>query len=280
MTYTKEFLIDELHRFVRENGRVPTARDISPKFGYPSYMTYYDCFESFNNALEIANLKINKKHHIGELDGSETCTYCGCNRNETSGWRYVNNVRYCDKHGANGVPDYIIGNLNINSSTGLGRAGEILVAKTLKIANEFDCNRISCHSSVDLYNEKYGKIDVKTCMFNYKYNYWTFSFKAKKIADTYICLGLSSNRSNVKHVWIVPNESEIRDLQSFTVRNTQRSLFTRLKYKVDSKHYNDTWKSMKLDNCKIMTDKNKEEKQKYEVFKKAYAKKLGLKEID
>jgi len=260
--YNDEFLISELQRFVKENGRVPTTRDMTSKSGYPSHSAYVNHFKVFNAALEIARLKINKKHHVEKLDGTETCAYCGCTINETDNWRYDDNgIRFCKKHGCSGgkgKPDYVKGELDINSEKGLGRAGEILVAKTLKIVDEFDCNRISCGYKIDLYHNVYKKIDVKTSLLSNKYNYWQFTFNAKKEADTYICLGLSSNRKKVEHVWVVPNEGEIRNLQNLGMYDTYRSLSNKRKYEIDSKPYDDVWKTMKLDNCKIMVDKKKD----------------------
>lgn len=58
--YTDEFLLDELRRFERENGRVPKQRDLCSKNGYISSRTYCDYFGSFNRALELAGLKLNR----------------------------------------------------------------------------------------------------------------------------------------------------------------------------------------------------------------------------
>ena len=257
--YTDEELISELHRFYDENGRVPTKLDMTNKNGYPHHNNYINYFKTWNNALETAGYKPNRIQHNPILDGTETCSYCGKRADEIlnfKGWCYPNGIRYCRKHGQGS--DYVIGNLNINSSVGLGRAGEILVIKTLSIEKENDCNRISCHYKFDLIHEKYGKIDVKTSLLNDNgYNNWQFSFDPEKNPNNYICIGLSSYRKNVKHVWIVPNEDEIKDLQIFGVKNSHRGLLKRKHLEVNSKQYDNMWKTMKLDNCKIMVDKNK-----------------------
>ena len=194
------------------------------------------------------------------LDGTETCSYCGKRADEILNfncWRYVDNRRYCNKHGCGS--HYVFGNLDINSSKGLGRAGEVLVVKTLGIGKEYDCNRISCGFSFDMYNKKYGKIDVKTRLKQVNYNKWQFDFKAKKEANSYICIGLSSNRKNVEHVWIVPNINNIKNLIVLTIINTHYSLSVHKHWEVDSKPYDKTWRTMKLDNCKIMVDKSKDD---------------------
>ena len=58
--YTREFLILELQRFHKENGRVPTAHDMTNKNGYPSHRTYRNYFGSWNNALETAGFELNR----------------------------------------------------------------------------------------------------------------------------------------------------------------------------------------------------------------------------
>ena len=259
MVYTNEKLISKLQRFYNETDRVPTAKDMQKKFGYPSVKTFQNYFDSWNNALITAGFEINKRND--RLDGTETCSYCGKRADEIpnfGAWRYTNGIRYCMKHGNNGKgipPEYVIGNLDINSSTGLGRLGEIIVVKTLKISNDFDCNRENCNYPIDMYHEKYGKIDVKTALLSDTTNIWLFLFDAKKIADTYICLGLSSNRSNVEHVWVIPNEGEIRNKQTFGVTNSYRGLANRDHWEVDDNPYDDTLQTLDLGNCKIMVDK-------------------------
>ena len=281
MTYTKEFLISELHRFVRENGKNPVALDMQAIFGYPSAQAYKSHFKTFNNGLEVAGLEINKKQHIGKLDGTETCFYCGKRADEIPNfrtWIYYNDIRYCYKHGQRGKPDYVKGTLDINSTTGRGRAGEICVIKTLGIGKEFDCNRISCGYKIDMYNEEYGKIDVKTSLLSYNSNGWEFDFPNKPEIKTFICLGLLSDRSDVKYVWIVPNNGNKR---SFSVTDSYRSLYKNKHWEVDNKPYNDTWKNMDLGECKHMIDKNKEqteeENQKSLQSQKELIEQLGLK---
>lgn len=57
--YTKEFLIDELQRFERRNGRIPKAKDMKKSNGYPSVKAYQRCFTLWSIALNEAGLTIN-----------------------------------------------------------------------------------------------------------------------------------------------------------------------------------------------------------------------------
>lgn len=263
MKYTKDFLISELHRFVEENGRVPSLHCMSPKFGYPSGSSYQNFFGSWNESLQKAGLEVNQNNHCFRLDGNETCCYCGCDITQTSRW-YCDSEgnRYCSKHGSGGIRDYVKGELDINSPTGLNRSCVILVKKVLGIDKMFDFNvTIGCKVSVDLFNEKYGKIDVKASLLALERNQWRFKTSAKKQADTYICVGFSSDRKEVLHVWIMANKGKIKNLQNLSVTNSSKSLSYNSIWEVDVEPYNKVWQSMKLDSCKIMIDKKKKTKQ-------------------
>lgn len=256
--YSDEFLISELIRFERENSRVPKALDMQGKFGYPGASVYQNHFGSHNKALIKAGFKLNKIND--RLDGTETCSYCGKRADEIpnfTNWLYdKNHVRYCFRHGQRGSPDYITGNLDVNTTTGRGRSGEILVLKKLEIGTEFDCSRISRGYKIDMYHKDYGKIDVKTSLLSNDYhNRWGFNFYAKKDADTYICVGLSLSCKYVQHVWIVPNEDEIRNKKSLSISDIPYSLSNNEYWEVLSKPYDDVWQEMiinyHLDECKI-----------------------------
>ena len=54
VNYTKEILISEIHRFVKENSRVPILNDMKRSNGYPAGSIYNREFGSWNNAIEIA----------------------------------------------------------------------------------------------------------------------------------------------------------------------------------------------------------------------------------
>jgi len=49
--YTRQELIDELLRYERKNGRIPTRDDIASTRGYPPIRQYYREFKGFKNAL-------------------------------------------------------------------------------------------------------------------------------------------------------------------------------------------------------------------------------------
>lgn len=58
-TFSKDFLIGELHRFYNENKRTPLIIDFENNKNYPSVKVYQDKFSSWNNALKEAGLEVN-----------------------------------------------------------------------------------------------------------------------------------------------------------------------------------------------------------------------------
>lgn len=58
LRYKKEALLECLIRFYRENGRIPVIADFTNNSEYPSYVTYYNSFGSWINALKLAGLDV------------------------------------------------------------------------------------------------------------------------------------------------------------------------------------------------------------------------------
>ena len=56
---TDEELLNELKRFEKEFGRVPTQKDFENREGYPNRKTFANHFGSFNNALRLAGITPN-----------------------------------------------------------------------------------------------------------------------------------------------------------------------------------------------------------------------------
>ena len=66
--YTKETLISLLHSLYKELGRVPVAKDLRSRSGYPNNSTYINRFGSWNNALVAAGFTINKVSSLSQED--------------------------------------------------------------------------------------------------------------------------------------------------------------------------------------------------------------------
>lgn len=72
--YTDEELLDYLKKFYEENGRVPKTKDMLIKNGYPSVKVYQYRFGSWNNALKLADLPLNRWHY----DENDNRLCCRC----------------------------------------------------------------------------------------------------------------------------------------------------------------------------------------------------------
>ena len=246
MKYTKEFLISELQRFYDENGRVPTSNDMKVKFGYPSTWSYINCFGTYNNGVEAANLPLNQTHEC--RTGFETCCECGCYLQKNQNWRTDGLLKgqvMCHSCHQNIRTDYINGKLNKNSTVASGFISQRVVANVLGLELKDDCNcSISFKYPFDLYDEnRYNYINVKGSKLHYIVGqnlYWKFSLEQKEIPDTYVMLGFDKNRKNILKVWITdPLDDLTYEKKTLNITNTnEKSLFAQ-PWEVDPKPYND-----------------------------------------
>ena len=251
--YTEEFLISELHRFVSENGRIPKSIDMKGKFGYPSYASYISHFGSWNNALMLVFSKINQTHF--KLTNIEICAKCGCLKQNQ--WYYKDNQRLCARCYNN--RDYMNKNLNPNSTVGFAFISQRVVAKALKLGLDYDCNCSEGFGApYDLYDKKLGYINVKAATLGSN-NIWYFHLKNKKVPDTYIMLGFSSDKSDILHVWITKptdklmfNKKSIRNIGIGITNDINNGLKRAAPWEVDCKPYNDAYHNMSLENCSIL----------------------------
>jgi len=104
----------------------------------------------------------NKKHHIGKLDGTERCTYCGCTIKDTLSWLYDDGIRYCHKHGQNSIKgellNYIKNESEIYKTVGLNTLTFInnYIKETIDIGDEcgFVYNKYVEYSSIYFFGER------------------------------------------------------------------------------------------------------------------------------
>lgn len=259
--YTTEFLISELRRFVHENGRNPKYRDMLPKFGYPSNITYINHFGSWNNALITTGLNINQTYE--KRTGNEICSFCGNPKKENQYWftKYaINGKLMCEKCYQKRYRnnDYINGILDVNSGVGFGFLTQRVVAKVLNLKLKDDCNcSINFGYPYDLFDvSKYGKIDVKGRKLNSR-NAWQYGFLSEKQTDTYILVGFDENKKNILRVWIINKiNKHIFKNRLVNISNNIRYGLKRAKQcEVDPTPYNDAFHSMSIENCSVLTYK-------------------------
>jgi len=253
--YTEEFLISEILRFKKENNKTPVRDDMQGKFGYPDFSTYRNRFGSWNESLEIAGLKVNQEQKRGKIKliGNEVCEICG--KKPRRQFRYKNNRRICDNCYFD--TKYIKGNLDPESTTGFAFISQRVVAKTLGLDLEHDCNCSDGFGApYDLYDKKLGYINVKAAKYSvYSFNNrsWRYRFNNGSIPDTYILLGFSEGKTNVEHVWITDALDDLTyEKKAIAIPDSYKGLLKAKPWEVDCEPYNFAYHSMSLENCDIL----------------------------
>lgn len=244
--YTDEDLINELHRFVKENNRTPTQNDLSKDKTYPGYKTYKKYFGSWNNALVVASLPINR---LSKLTGEEVCEKCGVVG--VKQYRYKNGQRLCGlcyQHDRN----HIHGVLDPNSSAAIGVITEHVVYEVL--GDCIKCNtKDNFNSDYDLISEEYGTINVKSSKLckrgKRKSGEWYFEKKRNAaIPNYYVCIGFDENRCKILKVWIIPGFSNVIGICGIHITNSIKSLNRVNQYEVMSILYNDRYINLNIYN--------------------------------
>lgn len=241
--YTKEFLISELHRFVKENNKIPRSHDMIKRNGYPSYAAYQRYFETWDNALLTAKLFPMRMKRIDAV-----CSICGNIPSKTSQW-YIqkesiicNNCYICDRKHINGV-------LDPNNKVGIGVITEYVVANTL--TNIIMCNKeYNFNYKFDLiYNDK--TVNVKSSLLHKdierKNYYWNFRIrKMQEMPDMYICIGFDTTRTNIEKVWIIQNDSKLISKEGIWISNSENALKRAKQYEVDPVPYNKVYQELDI----------------------------------
>ena len=142
--------------------------------------------------------------------------------------------------------------------------------QNLGIKPECDCNINKSFTHIDfdmiqLHNEKYGRIQVKTAILRKNGGsslYWYFNID--NMCDTYVMLGFSVGKKDIIKVWVIPsNKSIVSNKQSLGIYLNPKRMYIIAreisKYEVDPKPYNDAYHSMSLDKCGVLTKKDKNE---------------------
>lgn len=242
MSYSKEFLISELQRFYKENGKSPRRVDMQPKLGYPSYQAYKNHFGSHNNALEIAKLKTNQIKL--KLDGTEKCCKCGNYNSKGQNWATKGLPKgkvMCKNCYLNTYTDYMKGNLDKNSNVGFAFISQRVVVKYLGLELKHDCNcSEGFNHPYDLYDkDKHGKVNVKGSHLHDN-NVWTFSLHNKYIPDTYILVGFNKIGKHILKGWIINSTNKlVSNKKCLNITNTSRALKKWYKYQLDDKKLDD-----------------------------------------
>ena len=240
--YTDEFLLNEIKRAYINLGRIPMCNDFTIKKGYPSYSTYIRYFGSFNNALIIAGLPVNRSSH----DETTTCSICRSNKSSTNWCRDVNKNIICSNC-YRSDRNFVKGILKLTTPLAIGVITEHIVYDVLG-----DCikcnNENNFHSKMDLISKKYGTIDVKASkLFTSKIGILNWNFtknKNKYILDNYICLGFNEDKTEIQHVWIIPGNSKL--VANTTIYISRNNIRRASQYEVDPEPYNKVYQNLDI----------------------------------
>ena len=93
-----------------------------------------------------------------------------------------------------------------------------------------------------------GNINVKSSLLHVgvrNRQCWKFRKKINAfIPDHYICIGFSTDRSIIEHVWIIPGDSNLLAKSGINISHTK--LNRALEYEVDSNPYNEIYQNLEI----------------------------------
>lgn len=148
--------------------------------------------------------------------------------------------------------DFRIGNLDPNSSVGLGYIFQQITCKTRGV-KDLNIENDNFHSPIDhSIDPEYGTIQTKGAIYDPKERYWTINWSNEydKEFDYLIFYCMDKDKKNIERVYIFPKE-EIIKRPKVTIYKYSKSGWY-YPYRVDESPYNDTYHSMKLDDCPIL----------------------------
>lgn len=270
-------MLNYVKDFYHKNRRVPTCKDFDKNSEYPSFITYQKRFGSWENALLLTGIYIekNEKDYIDdnkircvvEDDLLDILSYADIKniirmererkyniQYEKQYKRQLNkqhNIKYNRKY-----TDCRNGNLDPNSSLGKGYITEILVAKFLGIKTCFDLTNNFSYPKYDMFeHEDWGLINVKgsTLMRKGNGSYQYFSIRKNTRPDFFFCIGYDENRKHVKSIHIIPNECYVSTLHTICIPYSDNSKWDIFKEREDEvKKWDDLFHTLKLENCPVL----------------------------
>lgn len=252
--YLDEELLNELKRFKKENGRLPTSRDFINNPEYPHFNTIRDRFESWNKALEKAfgiNRRKGEKYTDGELldilvqfeiENGRPPTEKDFANNPILPSIYIYQNRF-----GSWIKALILAGLDVDLD---GKQGDKYRSREaeVKVINHFkEC-------PIDLSGENAGSpfdgicpngliYDVKSSrLHRYRGDFYQFGThnKYKEHIQIYYLLALNDDGS-IKYVWRIPGEiAETNSLRvgfssdgKFNIKNMEKYNITD-KFKIDN----------------------------------------------
>ena len=196
-----EFLMNEVLRFINENNRLPTNKDMNCKFGYPNNARFYVYFAGWGNYKKGVN-------------GAVEFLYGYCNSNKLK-MPFVESIK---KVSAKERYDFFT---KIESN----------------LINVLECKTDGklYHKYRNIINKDYGKIVFKFSSLNN--NIWIFNLRTKiednQDINNFVCIGADYKITKIEYIWIIPNK-ELNNIKNLTVYNTIGSLNRLKKYDISN----------------------------------------------
>jgi len=137
---------------------------------------------------------------------------------------------------------YLEGTIDPESSTGFQIKMKHVVSDVLN-----DCNIISLPKyPYTLHSELLGIISIKTAKeSNGKWLFDRGSFKLSP--DTYIFMCLSSDRTAIEHIYIIPENAKIFPKSGLTITNSDIGLKRLEEFEIDSCMFNRVYQNLNVD---------------------------------
>lgn len=227
--YTKEELLNQILRFMHEEGRVPTTRDFTNNHKYPNFRLYFKIFGSWNSAIIESGLDINygrpkRKYADKELLDYLIRFYKKYERPPTQ--RDFNNSEYPSFHTYRKIfgswsnalklveldVDSIIEKGVLETTNQKGRYAEIKVINHFK-ERPIDLAGENCRSPCDGICPNGMTYDVKSSKLGKERDCYIFGThnKYKENIEIYYFLAFNKDWTKFDYAWRVPGEIVEKD---------------------------------------------------------------------
>lgn len=137
------------------------------------------------------------------------------------------------------------GGIIVGSCQYLAIISQAVVAKYLKI-DDLNIKMNNFEWFIDMEDEKYGKIDVKSGRLTISriYEVWEFGTKRKIDCHFYFCIGFSRDLKVIDAVYLIPNEGWICSLDTIMIRKYPTRVSKYDQFRVDQESYNDIYQKL------------------------------------
>ncbi len=275
--YTNGELLNYLRKFHKENGRPPAQLDFNNNYIYPSFGIYQKNFGSWNNALKLAGLNVNRHRNTNEeslnYNDINTCEFIDVDNKRCTEMLYPQNARrfkingklvwFCERHSSiyrqklpnsqhniiKSIANCRTGNQNPNSSSTKGDKFQELAC--------LEFGWIDLNKDNDNYNSPIDCFDTMTGLFHQVrgrlYNsikrWWNFAPLEgewiKKYEDM-VCYCTNKDGKIIERIYIIHNY-EINGRKSITIYVNHTDQWYeqyRVKNEEELKKANEIWKEI------------------------------------